>query len=179
MANSRFRDYINPVVNAIDELGGSARPTEVYKHIAQALNLSDEILNEKKESGGSRYENQVDWARFYLAKAGYIDSSKRGVWSLTDKGRKVQTFTEADINQLIKDVQAQSPPRLKKTIPERIFIQDEKATLSEEESIETPHLLARSVTKMTCSILSFPCSQLVLRDCVIAYLENLVSKRLS
>ena len=138
MANSRFRDYINPVVNAIDKLGGSARPAEVYKHIAQALDLSDEILNDKKESGGSRYENQVDWARFYLAKADYVDSSKRGVWSLTDKGRKVQKFTETEIDQLIKDVKAQSPPRLKKTTSEIISIQDEKAIPSEEESIETP-----------------------------------------
>ena len=137
MANSRFRDYIYPVVNAIDELGGSARPAEVYKHIAQALNLSDEILDEKKESGGSRYENQVDWARFYLAKADYIDSSKRGVWSLTDKGRKVQTFTETEIDQLIKDVQAQSLPRLKKTTSEIISIQEGKTFPSEEESIKT------------------------------------------
>ena len=137
MANSRFRDYIYPVVNAIDELGGSARPAEVYKHIAQALNLSDEILDEKKESGGSRYENQVDWARFYLAKADYIDSSKRGVWSLTDKGRKVQTFTETELDQIIKDVQAQSPPRLKKTTSEIISIQEGKTFPSEEESIKT------------------------------------------
>jgi restriction endonuclease Mrr len=27
----------------------------------------------------------VDWARFYLTKAGYLDSSERGVWSLTRK----------------------------------------------------------------------------------------------
>ena len=89
MANSRFKDYINPVVSAIDELGGSARPAEVYKQIARALDLSDEILNEEKVSGGSRFGNQVDWARFFLAKAGYIDSSIRGVWSLTEPGRNL------------------------------------------------------------------------------------------
>jgi len=29
----------------------------------------------------------VDWARFYLVRAGYLDASKRGVWSLTQSGR--------------------------------------------------------------------------------------------
>ena len=83
MADTRFADYINPVIDSIKALGGSARPQEVYKYIARALNLSDEILNEDKESGGSRFENQVAWARFYLAKADIIDSSRHGVWSLT------------------------------------------------------------------------------------------------
>lgn len=136
MANPKFRDYINPVIDSINALGGSARPPEVYKYIAQSLSLSDEILNEERESGGSRYENQVAWARFYLVKAGYIDSSKRGVWSLTDKGRKVQEFTETEIDQLIKDVQAQSPPRPKKITLGIISTQDEKVISSEEESNE-------------------------------------------
>ncbi|MCP4613090.1 MAG: restriction endonuclease [Planctomycetes bacterium] len=136
MANPKFRDYINPIIDAINALGGSARPPEVYKYIAHSLDLSDEILNEERESGGSRYENQVAWARLYLVKAGYIDSSKRGVWSLTDKGRKIQEFTETEIDQLIKDVQAQSPPRPKKATPGIISIQDKQVIPSEEESNE-------------------------------------------
>lgn len=127
---------MNPVIDAIKALGGSARPPEVYKYIAQTLDLSDEILNEEKESGGSRYQNQVDWARFYLVKAGYVDSSKRGVWSLTDKGRKVQEFTETEINQIIKDVKAQSFPSPIKTKAGISSIQDEKVIPSEEESNE-------------------------------------------
>ncbi len=100
----KFTDYINPVINALKDLGGSARPKEVYRWIAENLNLSDEILNEEKKSGGSKFENQVAWARFYLAKAGYIDSSKRGVWSLTEKGLKQNIFSEADIEKLVKKV---------------------------------------------------------------------------
>lgn len=133
MDNPKFYDYINPVIDAINALGGSARPTEVYKYIAQSLSLPDEILNEEKESGGSRYENQVAFARFYLAKAGYVDSSKRGVWSLTDKGRKVQEFTETEINQIIKDVKAQYPSPVETTTG-ITSIQNEKVIPSEGES---------------------------------------------
>ena len=138
MANSSFKDYMNPVVSAIDQLGGSARPSEVYKYITQTLDLSDEILDEKNMNGRSRFENQVNWARLFLAKANYIDSSKRGVWSLTDKGRKVQTFSETEIDQLIKDARDQSPCRLKNNTSEMIPVQERKTIPSEEEGIETP-----------------------------------------
>ena len=110
MADTRFADYMNPVIEAVNALGGSARPQEVYKYIAKSLNLPDEIVNEDKKSGGSRYENQVAWARFYLAKAGIIDSSRHGVWSLTDKGRKIDKLSNNEIQNLIKEVQAQSTP---------------------------------------------------------------------
>lgn len=110
MTDTRFADYMNPVMDSIKALGGSARPQEVYKYIARALNLPDEILNEDKESGGSRFENQVAWARFYLAKADIIDSSRHGVWSLTDKGQKIAHLNKDEINHLIKEVQAQSTP---------------------------------------------------------------------
>lgn len=29
----------------------------------------------------------MHWARFYLSKAGLLDSSKRGVWALSEKGK--------------------------------------------------------------------------------------------
>jgi restriction system protein len=51
------------------------------------MNLSDEVQNELLPSGGPRYRNQVAWARFYLVRAGLLDSSRRGVWSLTERGR--------------------------------------------------------------------------------------------
>jgi restriction system protein len=67
-------------------LGNSGTPSEVHELIAKKLQLSEDELNQQIISGNSRFENQVDWARFYLVKAEYIDSSKRGIWSLTEKG---------------------------------------------------------------------------------------------
>ena len=51
------------------------------------MNLTDEEQNEEVPSGGSRLKTNVAWARFYLVREGLLDSSKRGVWSLTEKGR--------------------------------------------------------------------------------------------
>ena len=136
MADTRFADYINPVIDSINALGGSARPQEVYKFIAKTLDLPDEILNEEKKSGGSRFENQVAWARFYLAKADIIDSSRHGVWSLTDKGRRITKLNEREIQELIREVQAQSPAssRPVNTSPTVIF--RKKPNQAEEDQTE-------------------------------------------
>lgn len=84
--SSQFARYIGPVIRAIRELGGSGRPDEVRGVIARDLGISEAEQSETLPSGvQTRFENQVHWARFYLAKAGYIDSSQRGVWTLTEK----------------------------------------------------------------------------------------------
>lgn len=81
-----FVRFFGPVLDALRQLGGSARPAEVEPVVATNLGVSDEVLDEQLASGGNRFRNRVHWARFYLAKAGLLDSSRRGVWSLTEKG---------------------------------------------------------------------------------------------
>jgi restriction system protein len=66
----------------------------VVERIAQDLKLSDEIQNETLPSGELRFRNQIAWARFYLVREGLLDSSKRGVWSLTERGRSTHLSPE-------------------------------------------------------------------------------------
>jgi restriction system protein len=83
-----FVKFMGPVVDALVKLGGSGRPEEVRAEVVRALSITDEEQAKRIPSGvQSRFENQVHWARFYLAKDGYIDSSQRGVWALTPKSR--------------------------------------------------------------------------------------------
>ena len=55
------------------------------------------------ESGILRFSNQVAWARFYLNKAGHLQSSKRGVWTLTDKGASTRLEYD-DAYKLFREV---------------------------------------------------------------------------
>lgn len=84
----QFVGLFGPVLEALKELGGSGRPNEIIDLITSKLKISEE-LNEELPSGGTRFNKWVHWARFYLAKDGFIDTSQRGVWSLTEKGRSV------------------------------------------------------------------------------------------
>jgi restriction system protein len=101
MANEKLKGphfvrYFQPVINALLELGGSGRPDEVMEVVADQNNISENERNELIPSGQSRFHNQVNWARFYLARAGLIDASTRGVWSLTEKGRATKmTFDQS------------------------------------------------------------------------------------
>ncbi len=86
MAGPQFIKYFPHVISALKDLGNSGTPPEVRELIAEKLQLPEDELNEQIHSGASRFDNRIAWAKFYLAKAGYIDASKRGVWSLTEKG---------------------------------------------------------------------------------------------
>lgn len=87
---AQFVRYFGPLLDALRGLGGSAKTDEAVDRVAEDMNIPDTMLNETLPSGGSRFRNQVAWARFYLAREGLIDSSKRGVWSLTEKGLKTK-----------------------------------------------------------------------------------------
>ncbi|HSA32498.1 MAG TPA: restriction endonuclease [bacterium] len=91
---TQFVRYFGPLLDALRAIGGSAKPDEAIDRVAEELKVSDHVLNETLPSGGLRFRNRVAWARFYLAREGLLDSSKHGVWSLTEKGFK--TFLTPD-----------------------------------------------------------------------------------
>jgi restriction system protein len=47
----KFVRFFGPVLDALGQLGGSARPPEVYDAIAKKLNVSDEAMGETLASG--------------------------------------------------------------------------------------------------------------------------------
>lgn len=106
MPGPQFVKYFRPVIDALKELGNSGTPSEVREIIAKKFNLSDDELNETMASGTPRFLNQVAWARFYLNKAGYIASSKRGVWSLTEKGQ-ASNLTDEQALEVFQTIQDQ------------------------------------------------------------------------
>ncbi|WP_170963091.1 restriction endonuclease [Burkholderia humptydooensis] len=80
--------YMGPALDALRILGGSGTPDEVVERIARDLNISDDVQNEILPSGEGRFRNRIRWARLYLVREGLVDSSKRGVWALTEAGRR-------------------------------------------------------------------------------------------
>jgi len=116
----QFVRYFGPLLDALRNLGGSGSPSEVYEKIAADLNLSDEVQNEVLKSGQSKYRNQVAWARFYLLRAGLLDdSSKHGVWSLTERGRSTQLSYE-EAHNIFVEVYQQNKTTSKKTIVQHV-----------------------------------------------------------
>jgi restriction system protein len=91
--------FINPIIEVLKSLGGSGRSSEVSDLVIEKLNITDKELEDLLQSGQSRIKNQIHWARMVLVKIGFIDSSQRGVWSLTEKGLN-SNFSKEDLIHL-------------------------------------------------------------------------------
>ena len=100
-----FLRFLNPVLDALRDLGGSAQPRQVFNMLIKNEVVNDEDLKATLKSGSSKFENQVGWARFYLVKAGLIDNKKRGYWQLTPLGKETHLDHESSIvlfNDVVK-----------------------------------------------------------------------------
>lgn len=106
VAGPRFVHYFNPVLDALRKLGGSAPPDKVFSWVRDNVDVPTEELAGVNKGGQSKFENKVAWARFYLAKAGLIDASKRGVWALTPEGLNT-SLTHAEALRIFQDIQGQ------------------------------------------------------------------------
>ena len=63
---------------------------EAVKYLANEFNLSDDDRKEMLPSGQQEvFLNRVGWARTYMKKAGLLDSPKRGIFVITERGKKV------------------------------------------------------------------------------------------
>jgi restriction system protein len=102
----QFVRYLGPVLTALKELGGSGRPSEVVDIVARLTNVSDSERQESLQSGALRFDNQVAFARQYLVWAGYLDASKRGVWTLTQKGIASRGLSDPEALALFKEQHA-------------------------------------------------------------------------
>lgn len=85
------KKYFVPILEALLEKGGKATEIEVFEIIEQKMgrlfnNLDIEILS---DGYTKRWLKNVAWARFLMIKQGLLKSnSPRGVWEITEKGRK-------------------------------------------------------------------------------------------
>lgn len=62
---------------------------EIRNIIANNRNLSTESLSVTLKTGKNLFQNRVGWTGTYLKKAGLIESSKRGIFSITELGLEV------------------------------------------------------------------------------------------
>jgi restriction system protein len=122
MSGPKFVQFFSPVIEALKELGGSGRPSEVRDAIAKQLNISEIDRTELLDGGAPRFDNQVAWARFYLVKEGLVDSSKRGVWSLSDRGREIESLSFDESLAIFRRIQSEFQPE---RIPEEATQQEE------------------------------------------------------
>jgi len=141
-SKAEFVKWFGPLLDALRDLGDSGRPREVSGRIAKNLNLPDEILDQILKSGGSKFHNQVAWARQYLVWEGLLDSSKHGTWKLTEKGRNAQ-ISETEAREIfLKWVAIHAQNRKQRHSQDTEEAQQEESSPEELVSEDKPDLIS-------------------------------------
>jgi restriction system protein len=146
---AEFLKWFNPVLEALRDLGGSGQPKEVYETVARMQKVPDSVREETMKSGVLRFNNQIAWARQYLIWEGYLDNSKRGVWTLSIKGQN-KVFSKDEPREIfLKWVAFHTKQKIgqEKETPKAII---EK--IEDEISVETSNLTSLSLLEVLQSI---------------------------
>jgi restriction system protein len=97
-----FDELMDPTVQALKRLGGSASIDELVPEIVRLLNLPQEVADVPHgTTGRTELEYRSAWARTYLRNAGFIENSERGIWALTPEGAKTAAV---DGRRIARDV---------------------------------------------------------------------------
>lgn len=131
MKGPEFLKYINPVLTTLQANGGAGNSSSIIEQIIESLGITDEELEEPTSNGQSRIRNQIQWARFYLFKAGVIDNAQRGIWRLTNEGLE-RKLNDEDVYTLFKGVQ-ESVKKTPIVTPKKSEEQFETTSTEDEE----------------------------------------------
>lgn len=100
-----FDELMNPTLQALKRLGGSASIDELVPEIVRIMGLAQEVADAPHgNTGRTELEYRSAWARTYLRKAGLVENSDRGVWALTPEASKKDSV---DGKQIARDVAKQ------------------------------------------------------------------------
>jgi restriction system protein len=100
-----YDSFMNPVLQALKSLGGSGTIEEINNKVSEITELSDEqleMLHEPDKGSQTEVEYRIAWARTYLKKYGMLENSNRGIWSLTQKGRKTDKVEPQEVKRFVQ-----------------------------------------------------------------------------
>jgi restriction system protein len=139
----KFDDLIDPTLQALKLLGGSASIDELAREIVKLLNIPQELaeIPHQGNTGRTELEYRSAWARSFLKKAGFIENSERGVWALTPKGKEAESV---DGRQIARDVFRQMKAARKATKSSDVAVDTE----DEDSEIRWQDRLLDIVQKM-------------------------------
>jgi restriction system protein len=125
-----FDKLINPTLQALQKLGGSASNQELEDEIVASLKLPEEIA-EIPHGKGSQTEvgYRGAWARNYLKNFGLLENSDRGVWALTPAGTST---SKVDSKKVVREVQRQQREARQSAEPTEVESTDSPAAWQEQ-----------------------------------------------
>jgi restriction system protein len=100
-----YDNLMNPLLAALRKLGGSGSVEEIYAKTVELTGLTEEILSQlhdPERSNQTEIGYRLAWARTYLKKYGLVDNSRRGIWSLTEKAKTLETVDSDEVVRFVR-----------------------------------------------------------------------------
>ncbi|GJL62085.1 MAG: hypothetical protein NPIRA04_07390 [Nitrospirales bacterium] len=97
----KYDALINPLLEALRNLGGSAAIQEQEDEVASLLKLSEKDLAEIQSGNRTKFSYRLAWARNYLKRYGALENSARGVWALTAQGQKIKKVDKEEVKRFV------------------------------------------------------------------------------
>ena len=97
---------MNPLLNALFELGGSGSVDEIYEKVLELENLTEEIASvphNPEKSTQTEVGYRLAWARTYLKKFGFLENSSRAVWALTQLAKEKKTVVAQEVVKAVRE----------------------------------------------------------------------------
>jgi restriction system protein len=144
-----FDLLMNPLLDALFELGGSGSIDEIYEKVIEMQNIDDELASvphNPDKSNLTEIGYRLAWARTYLKKYGFLENSTRGVWALTQLARAKRKVDPKDVAKTVREAdKAASQKKLRKTSREsEIELHDDSSAANSWQE-ELYHLLTKEI----------------------------------
>ncbi len=101
-----FDSLMNPLIEALFELGGSGSIDEIHETVIEMQNIDDELASvphNPDKSNLTEIGYRMAWARTYLKKYGFLENSARGVWALTPLAREKRKVKPKEVVKTVRE----------------------------------------------------------------------------
>lgn len=102
----KYHELFNPLLKALQDLGGSGTVSEIYETVADQADLPSEVAeipHDPESSNQTELEYRLAWARTYLKKYGLINNSERGVWIIEPEMRDVISVDPDEVVRAVRE----------------------------------------------------------------------------
>lgn len=106
MALKKYRDYDKYVLKFFYEVNKPMHRKDTYDKLKEYTNTSDEDFSIISENGYNKFNSRVHWSLYILKKAQLIENVDKGVYQITDFGKK---FYEENPNFDFKTLKEKTP----------------------------------------------------------------------
>lgn len=134
-----YQSLMLPLLELLSD-GKEYSSSQAIENLAYRFNLTEDQKGELLPSGTQTIiGNRTGWAKFYLERAGLLETVKRGVYKITEEGLNLLDSNPTEINVGLLKTQ----PKFKKWFAEfgankKSKTLDESEEVSEIENIKTP-----------------------------------------